>query len=131
MIRKLSGAFTGGAVGALVDSFNIWILGKAGITAMLGVGLRPEFTPSWLYPRMVWGGIWGLVLILPLFKNVRTSVRGMIVSLAPTAMMFFVVFPSMGKGYLGLGFGLLTPVVVLLLNFIWGIVSAYWYRDTL
>lgn len=51
MVRKISGCFTGGALGALVDSFNIWFLGKAGITAMLGIGLRPEFTPAWLYPR--------------------------------------------------------------------------------
>jgi hypothetical protein len=42
--------------------------------------------------------------------------------------MLFVVLPNMGKGLLGLGFGNLTPVFVIGLNFIWGIVGAYWYR---
>ncbi len=45
--------------------------------------------------------------------------------------MLLVVFPDMGKGPLGLGFGALTPVLVVLLNFIWGLVAAYWYRYAL
>ena len=43
-------------------------------------------------------------------------------------MMFFVVVPEMGKGYYGLGFGTLTPVLVLLLNFVWGIVVSLWRK---
>lgn len=43
-------------------------------------------------------------------------------------MMFFMVFPSMGKGILGLGFGVPTPVLVIVLNFIYGIVAALWYK---
>ena len=128
MVRKISGAFTGGAFGAFVDSFNIWILGKAGITAMLGIGLKPEFTPSWLYPRLVWGGIWMLLLLLPIWKK-RDILRGCAFSLVPSAMMLFMVFPEMGKGMLGLGFGALTPVLVIILNFIYGIVASLWYRE--
>lgn len=127
MLRKVSGAFCGGAMGALVDSFNIWILGRAQITAALGIGLKPEFTLPWLYPRLVWGGIWGLLLLLPLLKS-RPVVRGVLFSLAPTAFVLFVVFPGMGKGTLGLGFGTLTPLLVAILNFGWGIVAALWYR---
>jgi hypothetical protein len=127
MIRKISSAYVGGLLGALVDSFNIWLLGVIGFTGLIGVGLKPEFTPAWLYPRLVWGGIWGLILLIPYFKG-RTVVRGMVMSLAPTATMFFAVFPAMGKGVFGLGFGALTPALVLLLNFIWGIVASYWYE---
>ncbi|KAF0219098.1 MAG: hypothetical protein FD174_2184 [Geobacteraceae bacterium] len=128
MVREISGAFTGGALGALVDSFNIWILGKAGVTAMLGIGLKPEFTPAWLYPRLVWGGIWMLLLMLPVLKK-REILRGCAFSLIPSAMMLFMVFPEMGKGMLGLGFGVLTPLLVILLNFIYGIVASLWYRE--
>lgn len=127
MIRKISCSFMGGAIGALVDSFNIWALGKLGITALLGIGLRPPFTMPWLYPRLVWGGIWGLLFMLPFLKG-RLLQRGMILSLAPTVYVLLVVFPGMGKGMFGLGFGTLTPVLVLLLNFIWGIVAAHWYQ---
>ena len=75
MIRKVSGAFTGGAIGGLVDSIAIWLLGKIGITGLLGVTMRPDFTAPWLYRRMVWGGIWMLLLLLPLWQN-RTVLRG-------------------------------------------------------
>ncbi len=130
MVKKISGAYVGGLLGALVDSFNIWWLGQAGVTAALGIGLRPEFTSSWLYPRLVWGGLWGLLLLLPFWKG-RTLLRGILVSLAPSAVVLLVVFPGMGKGAFGLGFGTLTPVLVVALNFLWGIVAAFWYRESL
>lgn len=128
MMRKISGAFTGGALGALLDSFNIWILGQAGVTARLGIGLKPAFTPAWLYPRLVWGGLWMLLLLLPILKK-RGILRGCVFSLVPSAMMLFMVFPKMGKGMLGLGFGALTPLLVILLNFIYGIVASLWYEE--
>jgi hypothetical protein len=48
----------------------------------------------------------------------------------PSAMMLFMVFPSMGKGVLGLGFGTMTPILVVGLNFIYGIVASFWYKFT-
>jgi len=129
MIRKVSGAFTGGAIGGLVDSIAIWVLGKLGITGLLGVTMRPDFTAPWLYRRIVWGGIWMLLLLLPLWQN-RTVLRGCLFSLFPSAMMLFMVFPNKGKGLLGVGFGALTPMVVIGLNFIYGIVAAFWFEAT-
>jgi len=105
------------------------LLGKYGITALLGVSMKPEFTAPWLYPRMVWGGIWMLLLLLPLWEK-RTVLRGCLFSLLPSAMMLFMVLPGMGKGMLGVGFGTLTPVLVIVLNFIYGMVAAYWYKAT-
>lgn len=128
MIRKISGAFTGGALGALIDSVNIWLLGQAGITAMLGISLRPQFTAPWLYPRLVWGGIWAMLLILPFFRQ-KTALRGILMSLVPTAMMLVMVFPEMGMGLLGLKAGLLTPLLVLLLNFVYGMTASFWYKS--
>jgi hypothetical protein len=129
MLRKISGAFTAGVLGALVDSFNIWILGKLGITSMLGISFQPEFTAPWLYPRLVWGGIWGFLFLAPILINL-TILRGILFSLVPSAMVLFVVFPGKGKGVFGLGFGALTPALVVFLNFIWGIVGAFWYRHS-
>ena len=129
LLRQVSGAFTGGAIGGLVDSVNIWVLSHIGITSMLGVSMKPEFTAPWLYQRMVWSGIWMLLLLLPVMTN-RTALRGCVFSLLPSAMMLFLVLPNMGKGMLGLGFGTMTPVVVIGLNFIYGIVAAFWYKFT-
>jgi hypothetical protein len=129
MVRKLSGAFTGGAIGGLADSINIWVLSHLGITGLLGVTLKPEFTPPWLYQRMVWSGIWMLLLLLPIWQK-RIVLRGCVFSLLPSAMMLLMVFPDMGKGMLGLGFGVMTPVVVIGLNFVYGIIAAFWYKFT-
>ncbi len=127
MIRKISGAFTGGAIGGFIDSVNIVVLAKLGITDLLGVSMKPEFTGPWLYPRLVWSGLWMLLLLLPLWPK-RTALRGCLFSLLPSAMMLFMVFPEMGKGVLGLGFGTLTPLLVIGLNCLYGMIAAYWYK---
>ena len=126
IVRDISLVFTGGAIGAFVDSFNIWLMGQAGISDMIGITMKPEFTAPWVYNRMIWGGIWMLLLLIPIIKS-RTCLRGMLFSLAPSAMMLFLVLPSMGKGVFGLGFGTLMPVVIIGLNFIYGIVASYWF----
>ena len=128
IIRNISLAFTGGLLGGLVDSVNIWFMGKSGISDLIGLTMKPEFTPPWLYPRLVWGGIWMLLLLLPWWQR-RTLLRGLLYSLPPSAMMLFVVLPGMGKGVLGLGFGLVTPLVVIGLNGIYGMVASQWYRQ--
>lgn len=127
MLRRLSAAFCAGTAGALLDSVNIWALGALGVTAKLGIGLQPAFTMPWLYPRLVWGGLWGFLFLLPLLRG-RIVLRGLLFSLAPSAYVLLVVFPAMGKGNFGLGFGTLTPALVVTLNFLWGIVGAAWYR---
>jgi hypothetical protein len=129
-IRQLSGAFTGGALGALLDSFNIWAMGAWGISDLIGIGMKPDFTGPWVYKRMIWGGLWMLLLLLPLWRS-RVIARGMAFSLLPSAMMLFMVLPSMGKGLLGLGFGPMMPVVVIGLNFIYGIAASVWYSKTI
>lgn len=128
MIRKISAAFAGGALGGFVDSFNIWFMGKAGISDLLGLSMKPEFTAPWLYQRMIWGGIWMLLLLLPLLRD-KVLLRGCLFSLLPSAMMLFLVLPGMGKGMLGLGFGAVTPLVVIGLNCIYGMVASLWYRQ--
>ena len=129
MVRKLSGAFTGGVVGALIDSVNVWLLFPFGILAMAGISLRIEFNGPWLYPRLVWGGLWALLLLLPILKK-KVALRGIFMSLFPSAMMLFKVLPAMGHGLLGLRLGLLMPVMVVTLNFIYGLVAAFWYKNS-
>lgn len=127
MIRKISAAVAGGAVGGFIDSFNIWFMGKSGISDLLGLAMKPEFTAPWLYQRMIWGGIWMLPLLLPLLRD-KVLLRGCVFSLLPSAMMLLLVLPGMGKGALGLGFGAVTPIVVIGLNCIYGMAAALWYR---
>jgi hypothetical protein len=125
-LRRISLVFSAGALGGMVNSAALWALGRFGVTAMIGVNMAPRLVPMWLYPRIVWGGLWGLLFLVPLFRHSPFK-RGVILSLAPTAMQLLVVFPYKAyKGYLGLELGGMTPVLVVVLNAVWGIAAAYW-----
>jgi hypothetical protein len=125
--RKLSAALAGGALGGLANSAALWGLGYLGVTARLGIAVHPTLTPAWLYPRLVWGGLWGLLLLLPVLRG-RPVLRGLLLSLGPSAYALLVVLPRGGQGTLGLALGTLTPALVVLVNALWGVVGAVWYR---
>jgi hypothetical protein len=126
--KNVSMVFAAGCLGGLVNSLAVWIFGDLGINAALGVKIAPALTPQWLYPRIVWGGIWGLLFLLPLMRG-RILSRGIIFSLGPTLVQLFVVFPlKAGRGYMGLDLGTLTPLLVFIFNAIWGIATAIWLR---
>lgn len=127
--RSLSLCFAAGAVGGLANSVVAWLFGQIGVPQALGVSLAPAWTPGWLYPRIVWGGLWGLLFVLPLHADVLR--RGLLVSLGPALFQLFVVFPAWaGKGVAGLELGTATPVFVLLYNAVWGVVASWWLKGT-
>ena len=128
LINKLSLVFTAGALGGLLNSLAVWIFGVVGITSALGVQIAPQLSASWLYPRLVWGGLWGLLFLLPLMEK-RYLYRGLIFSLGPTAVQLFILFPlKAGKGVMGIDLGSLTPLLVFIFNAIWGLTAAIWLR---
>jgi hypothetical protein len=130
MWQSASRAFAAGCFGGLLNSLAVWIFGAAGITAALGVAIAPELTPPWLYPRIVWGGLWGFLFLLPVPKA-SWAVRGLVFSLGPSLVMLLIVFPvKTAAGIWGLGLGALTPVLVLLFNAVWGLSAAWLYRMT-
>jgi len=129
LARKTSLVFAAGCLGGLINSLAVWIFGELGITSAMGVNIAPQLTPAFLYPRLVWGGIWGLLFLLPLMKT-SIFARGLIFSLGPTLVQLFVVFPmKANKGMLGLDLGLLTPVLVVVFNAIWGWSAAIWLKS--
>lgn len=122
-MNKLFVFFTAGCIGALANSLVVWFFGDIGITKMAGVAISPALTLQWLYPRIVWGGIWGLLFILPLFKS-RLLLKGSLLSLLPSIVQLLVIFPNAGNEMGGIALGMLTPIFVLFFNWIWGIVAA-------
>ena len=127
-MNKLLVVFAAGCLGALANSLAVWLFGDLGITSFLGVKIAPSLTPGWLYPRIVWGGIWGFLFLLPLMQK-SLLLRGLIFSLGPTLVQLFVVFPMQAnKGVMGLDLGTLTPLAVIVFNAIWGWSAAIWLR---
>ncbi len=121
--HRLAIYYAAGCAGALVSSLALWLCGTNGITAFLQVSIHPRLSPEWLYPRLVWGGIWGWMLFLPLVKS-RLLMRSLLISLGPTAAQLFYVYPVLQhRGLLGLKLGLLTPVVIAGIHWIWGMAA--------
>ena len=129
LARTLSLCFAAGAVGGLANSLAIWASGRLGLQAALGVALSPALTPAWLYPRLVWGGLWGALFLLPIEGSALR--RGLLLGLGPALFQLFVVFPYwQGRGWLGVELGALTPVFVIAADLVWGVATSGWLRWT-
>ncbi len=130
LAKKITMVFGAGCLGGLVNSLTVWIFGVYGIASAFGVKIAPQLSAPWLYPRVVWGGIWGLLFLLPLMQK-RFLLRGLIFSLGPTLVQIFIVFPmKANKGLMGLDLGSLTPLAVIVFNAVWGLTAAIWLRWT-
>ncbi|MBQ0795918.1 hypothetical protein [Zhongshania sp.] len=122
-MKKLMIYFSAGSIGALTNSLMLWWVGYYGFTSRFDIAIAPHLSPEWLYPRIVWGGLWGLLFILPMLQS-RLWLKGLIISLAPTAVQLLLIFPQAGKGIGGTELGMLTPILVLLVNGLWGVTAA-------
>jgi len=124
--KNLSLVFVAGALGGLMNSLAVWFLGALGVPQALGVKLAPTLTAPWLYQRLVWGGLWAFLFLLPLRKW-PYAMRGLIFSLGPSLATWFIVLPFQAqKGVFGFQLGYLTPLFVLFYNGIWGVVAGFW-----
>jgi len=127
-MRKLLMVLAAGALGGLANSLVVWQFGVLGLNQALGVAIAPALTPEWLYPRLVWGGIWGVLFILPIL-NSQLLAKSFILSLFPTAAQLFLVFPYQTQyGIAGMGLGALTPLLVVFFNWVWGLTAAILLR---
>ena len=127
-VKEWSLAYAAGAVGGLANGLAIWLFGLVGINQLLGVALAPQLTTPLIYNKLVWGGIWGFIFLLP-FPRLTYPSRGLIYSLGPSLVQIFIVFPLMAHlGVGGIQLGYLTPLLVLFFNAVWGIVTGLWLQ---
>ena len=128
----LAVCYCAGMIGALANSLSAWILGQWGVYQLAGVAMDPQLTTAWLYPRLVWGGLWAIPFFLTVGapRNRRHWIRKALwTSLLPTAAQLFYFFPQNTPfGSFGFGLGTFTPLFVLLLNFIWGFFTGLFTR---
>lgn len=128
----LAVCFTAGLIGGLASSLFLWMVGGWGLTALMGVKLAPDLTTTWLFPRLLWGALWGIPYFfsVSLPRTRRHWVRkGLWCSLLPTLAMLFIIFPyQLNLGQAGLKLGLLTPLVVLFVNLVWGFFTGLFTR---
>lgn len=125
--KKLSLVFAAGCFGGALNGLVVWLFGTFGITTALGVSISPAMSGPFIYHRIVWGGLWGLLLLFPFYIR-NTFFWGFILSLLPTLVQLLIVFPGIHKGLLGIHLGTLTPLFVIIFNAVWGVATLYWYK---
>ena len=128
----LSICFSAGLLAGLCSSLIAWQSGQMGLPAMAGVRINPSLSPDWIYSRMIWGGLWGLVyfLVIVHLKSRRHWVRkGLWISVLPTAFHLLFVYPYMTRyGWFGLELGQLTPLFIFAYNLVWGLCTGVFCR---
>jgi hypothetical protein len=126
LLERMSVCFAAGVFGTLVSSLGLWLAGHYGWTAALGVRLAPSWDAAWIHPRLVWGGLWGLLFLPPILEN-SIVWRGLFLSLCPTLAQLIIFFPQAPEaGVWGAGLGTWTPLVVAAANALWGWGAAIW-----
>lgn len=128
----LAVCFAAGLLAALGNSLFVWVCGKWGITAFIGVKIAPTLKLAWLYPRLIWGGLWGLgyffTIGAPRFRR-HWIRKGLWFSLLPSAATLFYFFPYQQKlGMAGFELGMLTPLFVVIANLVWGVLIGFFTR---
>lgn len=124
-LNRIAVGFSAGSAGGLATLITAWLFGALGITAALNVALKLPLDPPHIYHFMVWGGIFGFMFLLPLWRG-SIVWRGLIFGLAPSVVQCLVVFPvKHDAGMLGMKLGALTWLFVLIFNSVWGIVTAW------
>ncbi len=124
--------FCAGMLAALCSSLVAWQSGQMGLPATLNVRMAPTLSPEWIYSRMIWGGLWGLVYFLavgPLKSRRHWARKGLWISLLPTLFQLLVVYPYMTRhDWLGIDLGQLTPLFILAYNLVWGLCTGIFCR---
>ena len=121
VIKKVSYVFIAGGLGGLTNSIVVWSLGNLGITPALGFSMSPELSLEWLLRRIFASALWGIIFLIPIFKNEPIK-KGAVLSILPWLSSALIVFPMrMDVGFFGLGFGIGTPIWTLLFATVWGV----------
>jgi hypothetical protein len=127
-LRQVTFVFSAGCFGGIANGLIVWLFGTLGVSGALGVRIAPPLTPQFIYQRIVWGGIWGFMFLLPFLRK-SYFMRGLLYSLGPTLIQLFIVFPvKLHSGIMGMDVGYLTPVFVLFYNAIWGVYTGLWLK---
>ncbi len=128
-LNKISLSFAAGCVGGFLSALLLYLCGALGLMASYGVKWTPVLTSDWVYQKIVWGGLFGLLFALPWLDKAMWMLSGIVYSIIPTLAQLFIFFPLIThEGILGADLGSNTPYFVILFNLAWGLITAFWLR---
>lgn len=123
-LRNLGIGYASGAVGALGLFGAGWLAARIGLGGLFGLPPAEAMAfPAAYYKPLVWGGVWGLLLAIPLFTRLWWF-RGIVLGLLATAAipLYFNVALQQNPA--------MTRIVIYaaIFNVIYGLVAAAFYR---
>ena len=119
-LRRIALCFAAGAVGGLARGLLVSALTHYGATAAIGHHLAAALQPAGLYARIVWGGLYAFVFLLPVARN-SWLMAGLLWGVVVTALQL-VALPMLLHSVPH--FALLPAVSALVLNVVWGLTTA-------
>lgn len=121
MTRTIILVLVAGALGGLSSGILVWVLGALGITPALGFNMVPEFSTGWILRRVFFSAIWGLIFMIPIYRNAPV-LKGAVLGLLPWLSSIFYMLPyGKGAGFMGLELGWGTPLWTLFFGVVWGV----------
>ena len=124
LVGNLLQVIGAGAIGGFLQTLLIIVVSELGLFALLQLPVKFELNLILIYQRITWGGLWGLLFLIPLLQSVPHWKRGLVFGIVPAlaSLLIFLPFKD-GHGYLGLNLGVMMPVVVVAFGLIWGILA--------
>lgn len=131
----ISICFCAGMLSALVGFCAVWAWAMLGLPELSVYAVRPLLAPDGFYPRLIWGGLWGVVFFVTVGSaraRKHWMRKGLLVSLLPTLLYLIFYLPDQVGS--GLTLSLAAPAIVVVLNLIWGVfiglfARLLWGRD--
>jgi len=128
----LAVCFVAGLLAAVVSALFIWSCNRWGITGLLEVKIGQSLNLSALYPKMFFGGLWGLAYFFTVGipRHRRHWIRkGLWFSWIPSLFALFYLYPNLyNKGLAALDLGMFAPLFIILSNLIWGFFVGFFTR---
>lgn len=126
-LNRVLQVFLAGAVASLATALLILLCSVSGLFALLGVPVDNSAAGiAWYLGRMLFGGLWALLFLVPLMSAKEQWVRGLVVAIGPIAYFWFFAWPMEGRGILGLASGPLLPLSALFFWALWGVMAGLW-----
>lgn len=123
ILRRLSWAYLAGCVGTLGFFAGLYIALQTGVMKPPEQALTMLTSKGFFYKQVVWGGVWGLLFVVPLFKR-QWWVRGPIVGALATAAALFYFRTTLPPPEIIIG-------AIILNVLFWGLTAAMWHDQVM
>lgn len=129
-MNKITAGLVAGLIATVVLSVMMLAKGMMGVmpeldviamlSAMMGASAAMGWLGHFVIGAVVWGG--GFALLYDLIPGGTAVVKGIVFGVAAWLGMMIMVMPMAGAGMFGMAFGIMAPMMTLVLHIVYGAV---------